>query len=105
MDIIETSIFTSQIVKLMTDEEYADLQSALVKKPDAGKIIRGSGGIRKLRWATKGHGKRGGARIIYFWFVSPRKLLMLFAYPKNALSDLSSKQLKILKQVVEEEFQ
>jgi hypothetical protein len=104
MQIIETSVFTSQIVKLMNDDEYSELQAALISNPDAGKIIRGSGGIRKVRWASKGHGKRGGARIIYFWFVAPRKLLMLFAYPKNTMDDLNHNQLNILKQTVEEEY-
>ena len=54
--------------------------------------------------ASKGHGKRGGARIFYFWFVTPGKLLMLFAFPKNAQADLNHSQLKILKQIVQEEY-
>ncbi|MBD3393075.1 MAG: hypothetical protein GF410_13740 [Chitinivibrionales bacterium] len=104
MDIIETPTFTRQIIEIMSDDEYSELQRVLIKKPDSGKIIRGSGGIRKLRWASKGHGKRGGARILYFWFVTPRKLLMLFAFPKNVQADLNHKQLKILKQLVQEEY-
>ena len=65
MVIIETAIFTRRIQSILTDDEYRFLQAQLVQKPDAGKIIPGSGGLRKLRWSADGHGKRGGIRVIY----------------------------------------
>jgi hypothetical protein len=68
MIFIETSIFTRQVLELLTDEEYADLQSELAANPLAGDVIEGTGGLRKVRVAAKGKGKRGGARVI-----SPRK--------------------------------
>jgi hypothetical protein len=105
MDIVETSVFTRQICELMEDREYGELQAELVARPDSGKVIPGGGGIRKLRWAGKGRGKRGGARIIYYWFAGPRKLLMLFAYPKTMQADLTRKQLQTLRHIVKEEFQ
>jgi hypothetical protein len=74
------------------------------KKPDAGKIIPGSGGLRKLRWSASGQGKRGGIRVINYWFVSPEVVLMLFAYPKNEQDDLTSDQIQQLKKVVEGEY-
>ena len=70
MVIIETPIFTRRIQDILADDEYRLLQTQLVQKPDAGKIIPGSGGLRKLRWSAGGHGKRGGIRVIYYWFVS-----------------------------------
>jgi len=70
MVIIETTVFTRQIQALMDDENYAEFQSGLADHPDMGVRIPGSGGIRKVRVAAKGHGKRGGARIIYYWAVA-----------------------------------
>jgi len=66
MIIIETHIFTRKLKALLTDDEYRKLQNELVLRPDAGKIIPGSGGLRKLRWAGSGRGKRGGVRVIYY---------------------------------------
>lgn len=96
MVIIETSVFTKQVKSLFSDEEYRALQNYLVELPGAGDIIKGSGGIRKLRWQSSGHGKRGGARIIYFWAKIQEKIFMLFAYPKKEISDLTKDQLSIL---------
>lgn len=104
MIIIETSIFTKQVRTLFTDDEYRLLQSELVVKPDLGKIIRHSGGIRKIRWSASGRGKRGGARVIYYWATADDQLLMLFIYPKNVSDTLSSKQLAILRKIVEEDY-
>lgn len=104
MVIIETPIFTRRIQSLLADDEYRLLQDMLVQKPDTGKIITGSGGLRKLRWTAGGRGKRGGIRVIYYWFVSPDAILMLFAYPKNERDDLTPDQLKQLKKIVEGEF-
>jgi len=59
MVIVETPIFTRRIQSILADDEYRILQAQLVQKPDTGKIVPGSGGLRKLRWAAGGHGKRG----------------------------------------------
>jgi len=104
MIIIETSIFTRQVQEWLTDEEYRLLQIALVKRPDWGAIIRGAGGLRKLRWNLPGKGKRGGTRVIYYWAVSQDQILMLFIYPKHERGDLTPAQLKILRQIVEKEY-
>lgn len=104
MVIIETPIFTRRIQTILSDEEYRLLQVHLVNKPDSGKVIRGSGGLRKLRWSAGGHGKRGGIRIIYYWFVAQDTLLFLFAYPKSEQDDLTPEQLRQLKRVVEGEY-
>jgi mRNA-degrading endonuclease RelE of RelBE toxin-antitoxin system len=104
MVIVETPIFTRRIQEILSDEEYRLLQVQLINKPDSGKVIRGSGGLRKLRWSASGHGKRGGIRIIYYWFVSQETLLLLFVYSKREQDDLSPEQLRQLKKVVEGEY-
>lgn len=104
MVILETTVFTRQINELVTDDNYAALQQHLRTHPDAGDIIPGSGGLRKIRWQAKGHGKRGGMRVIYYWYIQGDCIYMLLAYGKNEQADLTKDQLKILKQLVEEEF-
>jgi hypothetical protein len=104
MIILETSIFTRQVNALLTDEEYRHLQTALVLRPDLGAIIPGSGGLRKVRWSAKGHGKRGGVRVIYYWVVTQEKILMLLMYSKNEMGDLTPDQLKLLRKIVKDEY-
>jgi mRNA-degrading endonuclease RelE of RelBE toxin-antitoxin system len=104
MVIVETSVFTRRIGEFLADEEYRKLQGALADRPAAGRIISGSGGLRKVRWAPAGRGKRGGVRIIYYWAVAEEKLLMLLIYAKNERDDLSAEQLRILRGIIEEEY-
>lgn len=104
MVIVETSIFTRRVERLLTDDEYQQLQIALVQRPGMGQVIVGSGGLRKVRWRVRGKGKRGGVRVIYYWAVAQDRLLMLLIYAKSEQEDLSPDQLKILKQIVEEEY-
>jgi hypothetical protein len=104
MVIIETSVFTKQVTRLLDDEEYCLLQAVLVNRPDAGDIISGSGGLRKIRWGLGEHGKRGGVRVIYYWAVRQEKLVMLLLYPKNERDDLTKDQLKTLRRMIEEEY-
>lgn len=85
----------------MSDEEYRELQVFLVGNPISGDLIQGSGGLRKLRWSGSGRGKRGGTRIIYYWW-APETLFMLFPYRKREAEDLTSDQVRQLKAVVEE---
>lgn len=104
MVIIETSVFTRQVQKLLNDEAYRELQITLAEHPDMGAIMVGSSGIRKTRWAAQGRGKRGGVRVIYYWAVEQDRLLMLLMYPKSEQDDLSREQLQILRKIVEEEY-
>ena len=104
MHFIETTIFTRRLLTILSDEEYRLLQEELNSRPDAGKEIKHSGGIRKIRWAAKGHGKRGGARVVYYWIVSRGVIFFLYIYGKNEQSDLTSDQLKQLRRVVSEEL-
>jgi mRNA-degrading endonuclease RelE of RelBE toxin-antitoxin system len=104
MEIIETSIFTRQIQALLSDEEYRQLQSALLSRPDLGSIIPRSGGLRKVRWSGKGHGKRGGVRVIYYWVKNQERILMLLIYAKTEQDDLTPDQLKVVRRIIEEEY-
>ena len=101
MIFVETPTFTKRVLALLDDESYAGLQAWLSKHPDAGDVIRASGGLRKIRWAAKGHGKRGGVRVIYYWWTGKDRISMLFVYPKNEMDDLDADQLKQLRCALE----
>lgn len=100
MELIETPIFTRQVEDQLSAEEYRRLQLHLLEHPDGGVIIPGSGGLRKLRWRLPGRGKRGGARVIYYWSLQVARLYLLFLYPKNVRSDLTRAQLRTLRGLV-----
>lgn len=102
MIFIETPIFTKLVTELLSDDEYRKMQLALVLRPEAGKIIPNSGGLRKIRWKISGSGKRGGLRLIYFWDVPEETIYMLLIYKKSKQEDLSPKQLKTLRNLIKE---
>lgn len=104
MRFVETPIFTEQIISVLDDLSYRKLQLALLLRPEQGVFIQGSGGLRKLRWAGSGRGKRGGVRVIYFWHPEDEVFYMLYVYPKNEKSDLTPAQVRILRRLVEEQF-
>ena len=97
MEIAETSIFTKEIIKILTDDEYRELQNHLVANPKSGDVIRGSGGLRKLRWKVEGRGKSGGIRNIYYYHEDNQLILMIFVYQKNKTADLTPKQIEMLR--------
>lgn len=104
MLIIETAVFTRRVEKVLDEESYRLLQLELAQRPDLGEVIRGTGGLRKVRWVGKGRGKRGGARIIYYWIAERGTLLMLLIYEKTEQEDLTSEQRRTLRRLVEEEL-
>ena len=99
MIFIETSIFTKLIDTYLSNEEYLGLQKFLLQHPDAGKIVQGSGGVRKVRWAMSGKGKRGGIRIIYYWKQQNDEIWLLTVYAKNEKETIPG---HILKKIAEE---
>jgi len=104
MVIFETPVFTEQIIDIMDDEDYAKFQTTLCRNPVAGTVITGTSGLRKIRCKLPGRGKRGGARMIYYWFNNRQQIYMLFAYPKNKQVDLTTQQKSILMKYVKEEL-
>lgn len=104
MVLIETSVFTRQVAATLPDDVYRELQPALAGRPDLGARIPGGGGLRKVRWAPPGRGKRGGVRVIYYWAVDRDTIVMLFLYAKNVQGDLSAHQLRALRRIIEEEY-
>jgi hypothetical protein len=104
MKFIETLIFTRQVLDLLTDEEYRLLQLTLAERPEQGDIIKGGGGIRKIRVAAKGKGKSGGVRVIYYWMTARGQIYMLLAYPKNRKDNLDVGELAVLSALVQKEL-
>jgi mRNA-degrading endonuclease RelE of RelBE toxin-antitoxin system len=104
MRFVETRVFTDLVCKTLDDEEYRALQSSLLLRPEQGPVIPGSGGLRKVRWGTKGRGKRGGLRLIYFWDPETATYYMLFLYRKSEQGDLTKAQTRVLGRLVREEF-
>jgi hypothetical protein len=104
MRFVETPVFTGAVSALLDEEQNRALQLALALRPEQGDVIRGSGGLRKLRWGLAGRGKRGGARVVYHWDKPTQTFYMLYAYTKQEQGDLTAQQVKLLRRLVEEEF-
>jgi mRNA-degrading endonuclease RelE of RelBE toxin-antitoxin system len=96
---IESHGFTKLLPDYLSEDEYLALQLYLVKHPDSGEIVRGSGGVRKMRWAMSGKGKRSGLRIIYYWKNSESEIWLLTLYAKNEAETIPA---HILKQIARE---
>ncbi len=99
---IETRRCSSLLERYLSDEEYRELQQYLLKRPDAGALIPGSSGIRKLRWAAGGKGKSGGVRVIYYWAKSRAQIYLLTVYSKGERADLGKAALKRITKNLEE---
>lgn len=85
----------------MSDDDYRQLQHAIIQRPDSGALIKESGGLRKIRWKIDGKGKSGGVRIIYYWMISNDQIYMIYAYPKNKQENLTPEQIAALKKIVQ----
>ncbi|MBC8236881.1 MAG: type II toxin-antitoxin system RelE/ParE family toxin [Helicobacteraceae bacterium] len=97
MEIIETKIFTQRICELLTDEQYTELQNHLAENPNSGDVIKGSGGLRKLRWKLQGTGKSGGIRNIYYHYEDKHQIFMIYVYQKSKQTDLTPNQIQLLR--------
>lgn len=102
MEFVETRVFSRYLPEHLTDGEFSELQRWLVKDPNLGDKIPGSGGIRKVRWESSKHGtgKRSGLRIIYFHHVANNKIYLLTLYWKGDVTDLTKDEIKILNRLV-----
>ena len=99
MEFIEASLFTQLVYKYLSKEEFLVFQNFLLISPEAGDIIPGSGGVRKIRWKITGTGKRGGVRIIYYFKKQDDEIWLLTIYKKNEIQNLPA---HILKKIAEE---
>ena len=100
IEFVETSIFTRQIKELATDDELKDLQAELIAQPDKGDIIKGTGGLRKVRMAVGNKGKSGSIRVLYVLALAD-KIYLVLAYPKAVKDSLTAEEKVKLKQIVQ----
>lgn len=100
---VETPLFTRLVTEYLSDEEYGKLRTTLSDDPEAGAVISGSGGVRKLRWALPGRGKRGGLRVIYYLRSRQGVIWMLTLYPKNVAEKIPSHVLRKIREEVEDD--
>jgi hypothetical protein len=98
---VETKLFTRLADEYLGESGLLALQVHLLAQPDIGKVIAGSGGVRKLRWAMPGRGKRGGMRVIYFLRTRREEIWLLTLYPKNMSENISAAALKKIKATID----
>ena len=98
---IESAVFDRVRAHYLDDDEYHELQQFMMRSPEAGAIVRGSGGVRKLRWRREGAGKRGGLRVIYFVRYQPNEFWMLTLYAKAKQENAPAHILRQLKEAFE----
>lgn len=98
---IETNLFSRRVGEYLTDEQYAKLQTSLAEDPERGAVVPGSGGVRKLRWAQPGRGKRGGVRVIYYARLHEGVIWMLTIYAKNEEQAIPAHVLRKIKDEID----
>jgi hypothetical protein len=100
LTVIETAEYLKQAAKLFSEAERAEIVDVLSSRPEAGDVIQGTGGLRKLRWKREGKGKRGGVRIIYYYHNRTMPLALVYAYAKSAKEDLTPHEKKALTAII-----
>ena len=98
---VEAPLFTKQVHDYLTDDEYGGFQSFLATNPEVGDVVRGSGGVRKVRWSRRGSGKSGGVRVLYFARTEAGEIWLLLIYAKSAVDTIPGHILKQLKEEME----
>ena len=100
MTVVETPVFLRKAALIFDDDERAELVAFVASNPEAGSVVPGTGGVRKLRWAMKGRGKRGGARVIYYFHDESAPIFLLSAYAKSVKVNLSKAERSELQKLV-----
>ncbi len=100
MTVVETGEFLKRVKPLLPDLERQELVAFVGANPEAGEIMPGTGGVRKLRWAREGAGKRGGARVVYYYHNERLPVFLLTAYSKNRKANLSKAERNEMKRLV-----
>jgi len=100
--VVEVEPFPSKAGRLWSEEERAEFITFIAHNPTAGDVIPASGGVRKVRWKRKGKGKRGGARVIYYFHDESMPLFLLTAYAKGRKEDLSQQEIRSMRRTVAE---
>jgi hypothetical protein len=105
LEFVEAPVFTELLPRYLSDDEYRALQWYLARNPEAGDVIRETGGFRKVRWADRRRrqGRRGGLRIVYYHFAEDMQIWFLTLYGKDEASDLTAKERRLLKTALDEE--
>lgn len=101
MEFIEATAFTKYVYDYLTDDEFLGLQGFLLKYPELGKIVPGSGGVRKLRWGASGKGKSGGVRVIYYFKKQDDEIWLLTIYSKNETENIPAHILRQIRKEIE----
>ncbi len=101
MIFIESDVFTEDVLALLDDDEYSAFQQFLAAHPDAGDVIQGTGGLRKISWAARGRGKRAGIRVIYFHRARADEIRLLLVYRKGVKDDLTPREKSVLRAINE----
>ena len=102
MEFIETTIFSKYVYEYLSEDEYIGLQSLLVLYPKSGRVVPGSGGVRKIRWAMSGKGKSGGVRIIYYFKPNDNEIWLLTIYSKNEVENIPAHILRKIAKEIED---
>jgi hypothetical protein len=100
-EFIESAPFEKFLAYYLDDDEYGELQQFMIRHPEAGRVVPGSGGVRKLRWRREGAGKRGGLRVIYYVRYRPNQFWMLTLYAKAKQENIPPRVLQQLKEAFE----
>src|SRR5713226_6007788 len=106
MEFVEAPAFTRHVSDYLSDDEYQELQNQLAANPELGDLMPGTGGFRKLRWADprRGKGRRGGLRIVYYYFLSDQQIWLMTLYDKDEAADLTPTEKRALKVAIEAEL-
>lgn len=104
---VELPVFAKYRPEYLDDEGFRDLQNSLMANPEAGDVIEGTGGLRKIRQPDprRGKGKRGGLRVIYYWWDGKQQFWLFTLYDKDEMDDLSMKEKKSLKDMLKRELE